>query len=456
MQPNGVIRMSDRPDLVIAAKYDLDINGNGEHPPDPFWEARESLRHIRQFAYARMVSPWSVLGAVLLRAIYHIPPWVHLPATIGGIGSLNLFCAVVGPSGAGKGTSDAAAKDAFHMGAKPVYKIAVGSGEGISKQYAHYDHKIKNDDGTKGGLVRDRDRVLFTCPEVDALRALGTRNGSTLISQLRLAYSGEQLGFAYGDNTKRLIIDEHSYRLCFTVGVQPERAEPLLNDAGGGTPQRFIWLPAIDQGITENPPPAPEPITLKPRDWYQWGDTRGWTIKVTDEAIAEVRRNHVLRVTGKGDPLDGHSLYTQLKVAVALALLADRTEEFEVTFADWELARKVMAKSDATRTAAVAAVKRKREKEGTGRAMEQGRQEVIKGEVMEGHHTQRVCQLILGKLTQEWVNASDVRRGLRKNHRDHFETAVDLLIQSGQIEMEETDYKGQHRRRLRLADKHSR
>jgi hypothetical protein len=64
-------------------------------PPDEFWDARPALAHIRDFAYARMCSPWAVLGAVILNVLHHVPPGVTLPALIGGRGSLNTFVATV-------------------------------------------------------------------------------------------------------------------------------------------------------------------------------------------------------------------------------------------------------------------------------------------------------------------------------------------------------------------------
>src|SRR5664280_1944403 len=127
-----------------------------------------------------MTSPWAVLVVALARAITTIPPYVVLPPLIGSDASLNLFVALVGPSGMGKGAAEGAARDALDMG--EVFTATVGSGEGVAHLYSHWE---------KGGVVRDRSAVLFTVPEVDILTALGSRVGSTILSVLRSAFSGE-------------------------------------------------------------------------------------------------------------------------------------------------------------------------------------------------------------------------------------------------------------------------
>lgn len=63
------------------------------------------MRKIHEWARARYVSPWAVLFGMLLWAAASVPPNVQLPSVVGGRASLNLLCAFVGMSGAGKGNS---------------------------------------------------------------------------------------------------------------------------------------------------------------------------------------------------------------------------------------------------------------------------------------------------------------------------------------------------------------
>jgi hypothetical protein len=106
-----------------------------KHEAD-FWQAMPALAHIREFALARMASPWAVLGVCLLRQLAVIPPHVVLPPTIGGRASLNSIVALVGPSGAGKGAAEAAAEEALEYLERSVYQVPIGSGAGITHQYA--------------------------------------------------------------------------------------------------------------------------------------------------------------------------------------------------------------------------------------------------------------------------------------------------------------------------------
>jgi Bifunctional DNA primase/polymerase, N-terminal len=212
-----------------------------------FWAAREVLARIRHFARARQVSPWAVLGAVLARLLVSVSPSLMLPP-LPAAASLNLYAGLVGPSGFGKGTAVAVARDAVRV--RYVDVAGIGSGEGI----AHLFARRVRPKGQPSYVERIREAVLLKASEVDALTALDARQGSTLFSELRKGWSGEELGFAYADPDKRLPIEERTYRLCMLIGVQPERAGVLLGDVEGGLPQRLLWLPAVDPQAPEVPP----------------------------------------------------------------------------------------------------------------------------------------------------------------------------------------------------------
>jgi hypothetical protein len=71
-----------------------------------FWDARPALQHIRDFARARRVGPWALLGCVMVRVIAATPPNLKLPALVGGQAGLNLYAGIVSVSGGGKGTAE--------------------------------------------------------------------------------------------------------------------------------------------------------------------------------------------------------------------------------------------------------------------------------------------------------------------------------------------------------------
>jgi hypothetical protein len=75
------------------------------------------------------------------------------------------------------------------------------------------------------------------------------------------------LGSANADAVRRVILRKHTYRFGMVVGVQPEKAGPLLFDAPAGTPQRLIWLPATDPAIPNRPAPTPPRLVI---DWKSY------------------------------------------------------------------------------------------------------------------------------------------------------------------------------------------
>ena len=408
------------------------------HPQDvpdlaDFWAARPVLAHIRDFAQARRCSPWSVLGVVLVRVVTAVPPDVVLPAMVGSEASLNIFVASVGPSGGGKGASDSAAADAVAVGAIEV--ATVGSGEGIGHLYAHRE---------KGVVIRDRNAVLFTVPEVDNLTALGNRQGATLMPQLRSAWSGEKLGFSYADKNKALPIERHTYRMGLVLGVQPGRAAPLLDDADGGTPQRFVWLPTSDPAAPDVAPPCPTTWPWKPvgrRD----ADYRGLTVlPVAQVAREAIDAATLSRLRGQGDPLDGHRLLCRLKVAAALGLLDGR---LEVDEDDWDLAGQLMTVSDATRAGVVAHLAQQAAKANEMRGESEGTRAVAVAEKLEGAKVKRVGRNLMRRMAKVggWMTHRDIATGISGPDRGAVAEALELLISAGQVEVKDEQDKQLYR-----------
>jgi hypothetical protein len=390
---------------------------NDEVPADAIWQSRDTLEQIQQWAYARMCSPWAVLGVCLARALTTVPPWITLPPIIGGRGSLNYFVALVGPSGTGKGAAEAVAPEII---TPDIHVSPAGSGEGLAHQYVHIE---------KRELIRDRNAVLFSIPEIDTLMSVGNRTGSTILSKLRSAFSGEEIGFSYADPTKRLLVGAHNYRLCLVMGVQPEKAAPLLGDSGGGTPQRFLWLPSTDPNITIGRPDTPPPLHIpETRDWV--GRPRNLTIPpIVEETLLT---EHVKRARGEGDALDGHALFVREKTAMALAIVDGRQDMNEQ---DWELSGLVMAKSTETRAYIdrtlrdVSALTNAE----TGRA--QGQIRVSLDDTVTESRIRTVGQRIVANL--EKFGGEDTlamaKQHIWSKHRDWFEDALKTQVLAGNI-----------------------
>lgn len=415
-----------------------------------FWDARPELAHIRDTARALMAAPWATLGVVLVRVLGAVPPSYVLPALVGRPASLNLYVALVAPSGGGKGTAEGAAEAAVDMGG--VTTLTVGSGEGIAHSYA----RREKGEGGESFIIMHTDSVVFSVPEVDTLTALKGRQSSTLMQELRKAWSGERLGFAYVDETKRLPLEPHSYRLGLILGMQPGRGAALLSEeaVAGGDPQRFLWMPAVDPNAPDEEPPAPEPLSWQLPPWPQDVPfTAGrHALAVCATATDTIRTERRKRLRGQAAALDGHALLARLKVAAALGLLAGHPR---VSEDDWELAGVVMAVSDHTREGVSAAMAADAAERNRRRGLADADRAVVTEERVAEAGVVRACQAILRKLAAaagEAVKGSDLRRGIRAADRAHFDEAVERLVGTGHLAVEQVEYRGQAGHRYRLAE----
>lgn len=396
-----------------------------------FWTARGILAHIHAFARARRTSPWAVLGVALCRIATATPHFVVLPALVGGHASLNTFLGLVGPSGSGKGAAEAAAADAVDVGHIEVH--TTGSGEGIAHAYMRRE---------KGEIVQHSHAALFSVPEIDTLTALGDRRGATLLPELRRAWSGERLGFAYADPTRRLPIPAGSYRLCLVAGIQPGRARALLDDTDGGTPQRFLWLPATDPDAPDTAPPCPDPIKWAPPGRRLHDEFRNHAGNVVMRVCADAQHTidaaRLARIRGEGDALDGHALLARLKVAAVLAVADGR---LDVNDEDWRLSDVIATKSAATRARVAHALQKASRDANTARALAEADRVVTVGEKVTDAAVKRVCGVVARRLGQvddgEWTPVSQVRRWVSSRDRQHFTEALDRLGEAGQIETRE-------------------
>jgi hypothetical protein len=399
-----------------------------------FWEARPAFRYIRDFAYARMCSPWAVLGVSIVCVLHHVPPWVTLPPLIGDVGNFNVITALVGPSGAAKSAAYRAGRRAFDLHQEPIYTAPLGSGEGIARQYKSAEDK-----------PNDRNQVIFYAAEIDSVASLVARNGSTLSGQLRSAFSGEDLGFAYRNDKTRLIVKENTYRFGLVAGIQPERARWLIDQSDGGTPQRLVWFPVFDLGITAEPPdePAQMKIEATRRSW------KSGPITLPDQVAREIREAHAARQRGDSEALDGHVMYCREKVAYALTLLDDRRE---MDLWDWELSATIMGKSDQVRASVISTLQRQARLQETARAVGEGRRDAIKGQMAREDELQRACQAITRKLGRErdWVTGNEARHAIPTPLRHLFDEVIDKLEETGQVEVENLDHHGQKGMRVRL------
>lgn len=389
-----------------------------------FWTKLDPLQQIYETALARMVSPWAVLAHCAARALTLVRPNATLPPIIGGKGSLNWFAAIASKSGGGKGS---AAKVARELIPGPVRERNLGSGEGLRDAY----HKPAVRSGSKVIEPPERhEAVMFNADEIDQLAALGARNGSTLMAMLRAGFSGETIGFSYVKNN--LHLDEHSYRMTLVLSTQPARAGVLLNDHGGGTPQRFMWFPGTDARITAEAATIYKitPLTLpKPSEWQYPRE-----LTIPDEAHWMIVRNRAKAARGEGgDALDGHALFCREKFAYALALLDGRVK---MTADDWQLSGIAAEMSTLTRDWVARELATASEDE----ARERGRVQGVAGAAADeekAHQTvqrsQRIARWVLTKLNAEPMTKRELTLSITSRDRLWLAPALESLADQGLI-----------------------
>ncbi|MFQ6212468.1 hypothetical protein ACLMMQ_29940, partial [Bacillus mobilis] len=333
--------------------------------PDAFWSRRPLFKDIREAAWASVTSPDAVLGSVLARAAGMVDHRIKFDSGRGPTGSLNTFVNLIAPSGQGKteamrtahrlvlpprhlsrldGTPD---PDLFRDG------IGLGTGEGMAEAYMGWVQREtgeldrKGEPKTEKVRAQVRHNAFFYVDEGQTLtKMMKERQGATVGMAIRTAWTGGALGQANAREENTRFLPDGSYSMGLLIGYQPNVAQDLLADGGPGTPQRFLWLSAIDPNIPDEPVPVPDPIRL-----IIGAERIGESAPVVTfpaDLRAQLRREQIARQRGEVvvDELDSHVPLMRCKLAALLALLDER---FAVTWEDWELGGLIWATSCAVR-----------------------------------------------------------------------------------------------------------
>lgn len=412
---------------------------------ETLWSSSERLKVLAQFAQARMLSPWALLGVVLAMVASRVGPHVVLPPTVVSKASLNLLVGLVAASGGGKTGAVAAATDFLWLDEDEIPTHELGTGQGVTSVYTQPP-------SNKGERVNFNDAALFLNDEVGTLDAHASMKGANVLATLKSAYSGAQLGARYADKDRRRPVRAHHYRFALITGIQPPHAGVILNDADGGFPQRWLWLPANDPHASPDRPEEPlkgagtfaVPTELAAHGVDEiMGVVRKPEIEIPlhADAVAEIQAARHEGLLGKGDPTESHRLLTQCKVAALLAIWHGR---HEVDQWEWETARAILARSDKTRRVCEKAVAQTAKQSNIARAAA----EVERGTYVAEEATQRVARAVLRALQRDgdWVGGADLRkRSTSAADRGFFAVAVERLIAAGQAEQEETTHGWRYR-----------
>lgn len=380
-----------------------------------FWQ-RPVLATIRQAARARLINPYALLGAVLVDVVAATPPTVQLETFGGAKASLNLFVALCGSSGSGKTMTAEAVRDVIRIQDRTRWEN-LRSGEGLVSCFVRKE---------KGKVEQVGDRAVVEIDEIDRLTALSNRSGATIMPTLRSAWVAQGLGGRAATASSDLSVDAHSYRCCLVAGVQPGRSRALFDDADGGTPQRFVWLPANDpeaqlghewpDAIEWSVPPAESGTVSAFGGRASQFVPRG-NMTLPPAVIEEFQQDRLQRARGQGDELDSHKMLATAKVAAAFALL-DMSSH--VTDQHWRDAKHLMNVSTITRARLKAELQRNAELEAQSKGRADGIRQAVADETSESVVFERT-RIKVEKLRAEGLSRSQIRTKLSKPQREYLD-----------------------------------
>ncbi|GKQ37189.1 hypothetical protein [Streptomyces sp. A012304] len=323
--------------------------------PASFYDQRDVLKKIRQYAHAMCCSADVVLYATMARLAGMIDHNVKVDTGVKKPASLNLFVGIIDGSGSSKSTSNEASEDLLEA-PDPDHRdfldgIPIGSGEGVAEammgeveteDFNQLDKK--NQPKTVKVRKQVRHNLYFYVDEGETLIRIAGRDGASLWPSIRSAWQAGTLGQTNATAERRRFIKRGTYAMGLVAGFQPPNALVVLRDNITGTAQRFVWCLATDPDIPMEPVPAPD------IDFGHPQNLQAVTMTMPDEVKRKIRTELVLRNAGRlaVDPLDVHANLAKAKLAALLALLdGARTG---VTVQDWELAEEMWAVSCQLRT----------------------------------------------------------------------------------------------------------
>lgn len=424
--------------------------------PDEFWDSRDALRHIRQAAHARQRSAPAVLQAVLARVAAVSPHTYQLPPIVGSTAPLCYFAVGVAHSGVGKSSASAIATELLPVptGRDVADQLPIGSGEGLAEVL--FD--IVEEPGANGKARKIKRQVRHNAyvyvDEGQLLGTIGNREGSSLTPTLRTIWSGGTIGQTNASTERKRIVKAGTYTFGVFVGLQPAKAAALLDDADGGTPQRFAWARATDPTIPDEPPEwpgrlewsVPMPNTTDERIRLQLQGA----LDIAESIADEIRTLDLSRARGgeESDSLDGHSGLLQLKMAALLALLDGR---MNVSEEDWALAATLKASSDAVRAWVVHSVITDKTKKITETRQRRAADAVAADEAVEARRIVDCARKIAVKVWAEadrWTVA-ELRRSLSQIQRLVFSDALAHAIAEGWVVDVAEEGQGQDKKAVR-------
>ena len=257
-------------------------------------------------------------------------------AVLTGIGGrpapLNFLFCFVAPSGIGKGLSlDAKMATAHPMNG--YRRLTPASGEAL---IASFFDSVPAADGKGSETIRHDEPVWGHWGEIDQLAAKAGNSNATLDATVRSLWSGEKAGDVSITRMKAGLgtqLDPDSYRFVLTVGGQTDHLAIILHDETGGTLQRYLFVPILDDeapatmgdimgyrhtlnsilGLPHEAQPLLAPTISV------WGPRAGVTVTEDVIKFLILYRAQILRSERSVDPLDTHENNLRVRLASVFA-----------------------------------------------------------------------------------------------------------------------------------------
>jgi hypothetical protein len=418
-----------------------------------FWSANETLARIKSAAELRSVGRWALLASCLARVATLVPVDTTLPPTVGSRASLNCYACLVSDSSGGKSAAQAVAHDLLPIPDVPI--LPLGTGQGMVASFVTYiAAKPGNKEGTPATpahLERVNSAVLFKVDEIGDITAKTANGGNNLMPALRSAWGAEEQGSSTVSKDSRLHLNRHSYRAALIINAQLGASRFLLNDSDAGTPQRFLWAPAVDgSDLTEDQilsmtweDLAPSGEAVRPIDvshlpfsFYADLESPSWyhDLKVCRAAAIDVRLDRKRAEAGLPTKFPAHHLLNRLKVAALLSFLCggngDVTDEY------WDLSAVVMGVSEETKVMLAAHAEMADAEEDAKAGARFGRIEDAKQDMLadaEDKRAARIRDRIIKRLADGPMRLREIRQGFNGKDKKAAIEALTLLVNSQQV-----------------------
>lgn len=433
---------------IIVADNDIEESGSNavRWLPDLFWGSTPILEHVKQAAESKMVSPDAVLIALLTRVVALSGHTLELPDIIGKPMGLTLYGVIAGSPGTGKSSAMGVARSLLPAPAGFLDSLPVGSGEGMIEALYDWVSEPNPQTGKKEKVRRQvAHAAIFEIDEGEILADLGRRSGSTLMPVLRSAYTHSTLGQTNASTERKRLVYGETYVFGLTMGLQPEKAQDFLGDAGGGTPQRFLWVEASNPRQPDRPPEwpgvlpwAPPTQTVLEAHRTLPASSGGYVrhrLSIPDAVRDEIVSHHlaVQRGTLTLSEDNAHTYLVQLKTAAALALL---DEQLDVEQWHWEMARAILETTTAVRNNVRSILKHQ--------SIIMGREASQKRALMGAHQSKieseidlnRLAQVVARAVAKHSVSSPDCSGGCARKcvsraiaSRDRAKYGLDVIVE---------------------------